>query len=144
MTTRKNGNGRRPGPITKRHRDAYLAALRLGSTHEAAAQAAGKSRAGFKDLRQRDEAFAVEVAEAADAGCEAVEQQLVKIAFGTIEAKSTAQVTACFGILRARRPEVWRENYREPDKPGRMRLDVSKLADEEVALLRGLLAKARG
>lgn len=135
---------RRSGTITKRERETYLRELSEGSTHEQAARIAGRARSTLKSLRQRDETFALAVDEACDRGCEMVEQQLVDIAFGRVEAKNTAQVTACFGLLRARRPEVWRESYREPERGRGAQLDVARLDKEERDLLRALLVKARG
>lgn len=140
--TRANGV-RRSGALTKRQREHYVSELANGATHEAAARAAGRPRTTFKRLRQRDEAFALEVDEACDRGTEMVEQQLVDIAFGRVEAKNTAQVTACFGLLRKRRPDLWRENYTEPEKGRGRRLDTSKLSGDELDKLLELMAKAR-
>lgn len=133
--------------ITARQRSLFLARLREGdSLEQAAREATGKpgSRRSFHRLRQADEKFAVEVADAQDSGIDMLEQRLVDIATGKVEVRNMAQVTACFGVLRARRPAVWRESHR-PEQQARRplaQLDVARLTERERAKLRELLEAA--
>jgi hypothetical protein len=135
---------KRGRPITALEREVFLQRLREGDSPEAAGRAAGRSRQGFQGVRQHDETFALEWAAAEEAGVGMIEQQLVAIARGEVEAKNNAQVTAIFGVLRARRPEIWRERYVEPDRGKPRRIDTSNLSKEELALFRELLLKVRG
>ncbi len=102
----------RRSSVTTEAKAAFLAALREGATFEVAARSAGTSRRSLLRLRQADERFALDVDEAADAGCDMLEQQLVKYGTGEAPIKNAAQVTALFGVLRKRRPEQWREQQR--------------------------------
>jgi hypothetical protein len=133
--------------ITAAKKRQFVAALADGGTIEVAARKTGFSARSFFTLRQKDSRFATDVSEAIEAGTDMAEQVLWDIALGRRECKSMAQVTAAFGILRARRPQIWREHYTpsssdQPGVPNLASFDLSKLSDAELRHLTALVAKA--
>ena len=130
--------------ITKRQRETYIAALAGGATHEKAAQEAGRGRRLFLDLRQANETLRFVVDRAEELGNHMVEQQLVDIAFGKVEAKNTAQVTACFGLLRSPQARPVARDLQAARGRQAPAAEHVEPSDEELEVFRGLLAKVRG
>lgn len=110
--SRRNGSRSGTTRVTEKHKTTFVDALREGDAVEIAARKSRIPRRTLQYHRERDERFALEWAAAAEEGCGVVEQRIVDIALGRVPRASMVQLTACFGILRARRPDVWREGSR--------------------------------
>ena len=129
--------------VTVKQARAYLDGLRAGLTHKAAAELAGTNYSAMNGARFGDEVFQRAVAEAWDEGVQVYEQRLYDLALAVVPAKSMAAVTAVFGVLRARRPEVYRDSYvAKEQNAGTGRPDFSHLTDTELEAACDALAKA--
>jgi len=94
--------------ISGTDRQFYLERLRAGDTHAIAARVSGHARTSYNRIADRDDLFRAAREEATKAGIEVLEQQLVSIGLGNVEAKMP-QVVALFGVLKARDPAKWSE-----------------------------------
>jgi len=102
-------------------RGRFIAELALGGTVSAACQAAGIGRRTAYDLRQRDEGFALEWADAIEAGTDVLEQEAFRRAVQGTERTIYGKDGEVRGVectysdrllellLKARRPHVYRE-----------------------------------
>lgn len=90
-------------------RVAFLAHLETGLSVGGSARAANIGRATAYRWRGSDAEFARLWDEAIEAGTDEIEDALRKTAL-------EGNVAACLAILKARRPEKWRERYEEPVK----------------------------
>jgi hypothetical protein len=86
--------------------DAFVEALAAGRSVTGACRAANMGRSTAYDCRQRDEAFALRWAEAIEQGTDAIEDVL------TERALSGLSDSAAIFLLKARRPEKYREQVR--------------------------------
>jgi hypothetical protein len=93
------------GKLTPAVQAKFLEHYGAGKTVEAAATEVGVSRIAIFKLFKRDSDFATKFVEARDISCDVLEDKLLSIALN-------GHVLAIFGILRARRPAVWRENMK--------------------------------
>lgn len=109
--------------------DRMLVELAKGDTPTVACEKAGFNVATANRHRNRDEEFAERYKAAVAEGIDRIEQRLVGIARGEIPIKNAAEVTAIFGILRKRAPELWRDNVKH-DVTGSIDLKVKAAADE--------------
>jgi AcrR family transcriptional regulator len=102
---RKSGElTRGPGKFTAEKRAEFLAHYATGLTVRQAARKTGVSTVTvFKHVR-RDEAFAALYRETLELNLDAVEDAIHDLAV------NGRNLTAMFGLLRAKRPTVWREN----------------------------------
>jgi len=82
--------------------DRFLTLYATGATEREAARAVGVSVTTVRRFRRRDEAFEARYKDAREFNTDEMEDTLRRIA-------ADGHVTAIFGILRARRPDVWRE-----------------------------------
>jgi hypothetical protein len=112
----------RPTPPTERTLELFLAELVAGRSVSAACRAAGLPRRTAYNLRQRDEPFALRWHDALEAGTDAFEDEARRRALegverpvmyrgeavGTVREYSDRMLEL---ILRARRPEKYRERY---------------------------------
>lgn len=112
--------------VTEEEKQAFLKALSGGHTIKAASAAGNHSRDTFRDIRERDAEFAAAWAEAYDQGTEALEDKLHKISTegwdeimeefgpdGKLKRRTVNkrfQPAPLFFSLKARRPEVYRDN----------------------------------
>jgi hypothetical protein len=97
--------------ITAAQRKQFLAELAEGNSPEKSARVAGTSRRSVGRLRQGDEAFALDYADAYESGVDLIEQKLLDIAAGRDPGKAH-QVTALCAVLNARRSEFYRNGNR--------------------------------
>lgn len=116
------------GPISRPQREAFLAALSEGLSVHHAAGTVGRERRRFYNLRERDEAFAELWRDAYDAGTMVLEDEARRRALegieepvyqggklvGTVRRYSDRLLEV---LLRARRPEMYRENRVELTGP---------------------------
>lgn len=115
--------------VTPAKYDRMLAELAKGDTPTIAAETAGMSVATANRHRNRDPEFAEKYAQAVAEGIDRIEQRLVGIARGEIPIKNSAEVTAIFGVLRKRAPELWRDNVKH-EVAGQIDLKVKAAVDE--------------
>lgn len=123
MTRPRPEQRRRRPTLTKPNRKKFLEALALGWSVTHAAGQAGRSKQRFYELREQDEAFAEEWAQALDAGTEIIEDELRRRAVTGWE-EPIYQGGELVGhvrkydskllmfLLSARRPAVYREAAR--------------------------------
>jgi hypothetical protein len=110
-------------PLSARARRGFLDALGTGWSVSAAAERAGRHRNRFYDLRERDEAFALEWAQAVEQGTQVLEDEARRREVDGVE-EPVYQGGELVGavrkysdrllefLLRARRPAVYRDNAR--------------------------------
>lgn len=133
------GRARRgDGADVAREKATFLAALREGATHSAAAERAGVSQQTLRRWRQADEEFALQVADAIDAGTDRMIDEARRRAVDGHEepiyhrgvAVGSAQRYSdnlLMFLIKARRPE-YRDSYRV-EHSGRIEQRITR-ADE--------------
>lgn len=95
-------------PKKGRWRKAFLAAYKLTGILTVAAEKAGVSRSGVQHAMQRDPQFAQEVRDAGEEAADVLEG----VALGRATQGKTPSDLLLMFILKARRPEKFRDNYR--------------------------------
>jgi hypothetical protein len=98
-----------PGKLTPEIRAEFLRRYAEGGSVMAHAHALGISHVAIFRLRHRDPEFAEEFLAAQETNTDLLEDHLARMA---TTAGTPGNVTALFGTLRARRPNVWRENVK--------------------------------
>jgi hypothetical protein len=145
---------RRPAKIGRQRRDDFLEHLREGLTVSAAAEKAGHDRRRFYELRNTDAAFAQEWEDAYEQGTDALEDEARRRAVdgwdeavyqkgelaGTVRKYDSKLLEL---LLRARRPERFREHYTVEHKSLKEVSvdDIEKMSDEELAQVEAEIAK---
>ena len=100
---------------TFKKRASFLAALRRGASIADAARAAGVGRRTVYDWRAGDATFAAQWNDAVETGTDAIEDALLEKAMRMDDA---ASVTAAIFLLKARRPEKYRERHQVRQEGG--------------------------
>lgn len=98
-----------PHRLTQAKRSEFLRHYAKGRSIESAANEIGFSRIAIFNLRNRDEEFAEQMAEAEKDNTDSLVDHLLRHA---TERGVPGNIIALFGILKARRPDVWRENVK--------------------------------
>lgn len=98
-----------PGKLTPDIRAEFLRRYAEGGTVREHAHALGVSHVAIFRLKNRDEEFEKEFLVAQETNTDLLEDHLARMA---TTAGTPGNVTALFGTLRARRPNVWRENFK--------------------------------
>lgn len=99
----------KPNTFTPEKRALFCETYASGTTVHKAAQAAGVSATAVFYHRRINPDFAKQYEEAQDANTNFLEAHLLRHA---LETAVPGNITALFGLLRARRPQVWRENHK--------------------------------
>ena len=116
--------------LTRTEREEFLSALSNGWSVRHAAVHAGRNWRRFYQLREKDETFAAQWAEAADAGTDVLEHEAYRRAVesvaepvyqggelvGTVQRYSDRLLEF---LLRGRRPQVYRDNVARVELTGR-------------------------
>jgi hypothetical protein len=116
--------------IVENEREAFLNALREGYSVTHAAKPTGHARQRFYELREEDEAFAAAWQDAWEAGTDLLEDELRRRAMGYDEVTYDGEgkvlrrvhrydTPAIVMALKARRPDVYRENVARVELTGR-------------------------
>lgn len=98
-----------PGKLTPEVQAEFLRRYAEGGSVKEHAHALGISHVAIFRLRHRDPEFAEEFLTAQETNTDLLEDHLARMA---TTAGTPGNVTALFGTLRARRPNVWRENVK--------------------------------
>jgi len=155
-TSNSQKKGRNP-PVapTPEKQVEFLALLREGRTVEGAARNVGIHRSTLYRLRDRNEEFRRSWDEAWEAGIEALEDELRRRGFEGVEkpvfhsgvvvgSVREFDTTAAIFILKARKPEVYRDNARiEHTGPGGGPVQVQSFREEFIRRIERL-AERRG
>ena len=146
--------GRKPPVVpTPKKQAQFLALLREGRTVEGAACAVAIHRSTLYRFRDRSEEFKREWDEAWEAGIEALEDELRRRGFEGVEkpvfhggvmvgSVREFDTTAAIFILKARKPEVYRDNARiEHTGPGGGPVQVQSFREEFIRRIERLAAR---
>jgi AcrR family transcriptional regulator len=146
--------GRKPPVVPTPEKQAeFLSLLREGRTVEGAARNVGIHRSTLYRLRDRDEDFKRAWDEAWEAGIEALEDELRRRGFEGVEkpvfhggvvvgSVREFDTTAAIFILKARKPEVYRDNARiEHTGPGGGPVQVESFREEFIRRIERLAAR---
>lgn len=153
-TSDNHKKGRKP-PVapTPEKQAEFLSLLREGRTVEGAARRVGIHRSTLYRLRDRDEQFRRSWDEAWEAAIEALEDELRRRGFEGVEkpvfhsgvvvgSVREFDTTAAIFILKARKPEVYRDNARiEHTGPGGGPVQVQSFREEFIRRIERLAAR---